>query len=501
MDQDPILAGIDIGTTGVKAALFSPDGRLLAAVTQEYPLHTPRPDWAEQDPQDWLNGTLTGLRQALAQANVRPERVVAVGVTGQMHSLVCLGADGHHLRPAIIWADRRSAAQADLARAELGDHLLAWCGNPVATGFMLTSWAWLRQHEPQIANATRTLLLPKDYVRFHLTGEQASEPSDASSTLLFDVYRREWSAPLLDWAGLRRDQLPPLLASAQVAGHLRPEAAAVCGLPAGIPVICGASDQAAQAVGQGVVAPGSGSVTIGTGGQVFAPLPYPKADPQLRLHLFCHALPDCWHLEAAMLSAGLALRWFRDRFAPGSSYAELADAAAPVQAATEGLFFLPYLSGERSPHMDPLARASFVGLELRHARGQLARAVMEGVVFALKQNLALVEVITGRLEPLVVSGGAVRHPLWLRLLADILDRRLTVSAVTEATAAGAAVLAGVGIGLFPDVQTALQQRTLPPPEEIQPDPAAVERYRPAYEQFCRLYPALRGATTVPGGDR
>lgn len=501
MKQTPILAGIDIGTSGVKAALFLADGRLLAVSTQEYPMHTPQPGWAEQDPQDWVTGALSGLQKVLAEVDVRPERVAAVGITGQMHSLVCLDAADRPLRPAIIWADRRSAAQVTQAQAEIGGRLLVWCGNPIATGFMLTSWAWLRQHEPQTAAAARTLLLPKDYVRLHLTGELASEPSDASSTLLFDVFRREWSDPLLDWAGLRRDQLPPLLSSAEVAGRLRPQAAAACGLPAGTPVICGASDQAAQAVGQGVIAPGTASVTIGTGGQVFAPLLRPEADPQLRLHLFCHALPDRWHLEAAMLSAGLALRWLRDRFAPGSSYAELADAAAQVQAAAEGLFFLPYLSGERSPHMDPQAKATFIGLELRHTRAHLVRAVMEGVVFALRQNLALMETITGRLEPLVVSGGAVRHPLWLRLLTDILDRRLSISVVEEASVSGAALLGGVGAGLFTDVGAALQQRTLPPPEEIQPNPAAVERYRPAYEQFCRLYPALRAVKTDSSSDR
>ncbi|HZW04594.1 MAG TPA: xylulokinase, partial [Anaerolineaceae bacterium] len=480
MKSETALAGIDIGTSGVKVVLLTPEGRLLASAGSEYPLHTPQSQWAEQNPDDWLAGALNGLRAVLAQSGIRPGDIAAVGMTGQMHSLVCLGADSRPLRPAIIWADRRSAEQVARAQAEIGSRLGAWAGNPVATGFMLTSWAWLRQHEPLVAGATRTLLLPKDEVRFRLTGLLASEPSDASATLLFDVSRRDWSVPLLAWAGLQRDQLPPLLESAQAAGTLLPEMAAACGLLAGTPVICGASDQAAQAVWQGVIAPGTASVTVGTGGQIFAPLSTPVPDPQLRLHLFCHALPNRWHLEAAMLSAGLALRWFRDRFAPGSSYAELADAAAQVAAAGEGLFFLPYLSGERTPHMDSGARAGFTGLGLEHTRAHLVRAVMEGVVFALKQGLDRMEAITGRLETLVVSGGAVRHPLWLRLLADILDRRLLVPAVEEATAGGAALLAGVGAGLFPDLPRALAARRLPPAREIRPDPDAAARYRPAY---------------------
>ncbi len=347
------LAGIDIGTSGAKSVLIDQDGNLLAWAGQEYPLDAPYPDWAEQNPQVWLDAAQNTLRQCLQASRLAPDQVAAIGLTGQMHSLVCLDESGAALRPAIIWADRRSRRQVQELTHRFGQqNLAAWTGNPLATGFMLASWAWLCQEEPHTAARTRWLLLPKDEVRYRMTGQIGSEPSDASSTLLFDPHKRSWSQPVLDQVGLSLNRLPAIHESAQVAGGLLPGFARACGLLSGTPVVYGCSDQAAQAFSQGVIQPGLVSCTIGTGGQVLAPLAEPVHDPDLRLHLFCHALPGVWHLELAILSAGLALRWLRDQVWPGSQYNELADAAAGVEAASEGLFFLPYLAGERTPHMD-----------------------------------------------------------------------------------------------------------------------------------------------------
>jgi xylulokinase len=308
---------------------------------------------------------------------------------------------------------------------------------------------------------------------------------------MFDTAGRDWSAPLLEALGIDPGLLPPVRESAEVAGGLRPEMAAVTGLRAGTPVVFGGSDQALQALGHGVVEPGVVSCTIGTGGQLFAPAPAPVYDPQLRLHLFCHALPDRWHLEAAILAAGLSLRWLRDNVLEGWSYATLADAAARVRPGSERLFFLPHLAGERTPHMDPQATGAFVGLTLRHRREHIARAVMEGVVFALRQGLELMLPKVGvPTERIVASGGATAHPLWLQLQADIFNRPIYRTATVEAAAVGAALLAGVGAGIYPDALEACRRTVAWRDEVIEPDPGNVARYEEAYGTFCRLYPAL-----------
>lgn len=411
-----------------------------------------------------------------------------------MHSLVCLDESGAPVRPAIIWADQRSRRQVQELTNRFGrQNLAAWTGNPLATGFMLASWAWLCQEEPQTVARTRWLLLPKDEVRYRMTGQIGSEPSDASSTLLFDPHRRSWSQPVLDQVGLTLDRLPAVHELAEVAGGLVPGFAHACGLLSGTPVVYGCSDQAAQAFSQGVIQPGLVSCTIGTGGQVLAPVAEPVHDPELRLHLFCHALPGVWHLELAILSAGLALRWLRDQVWPGSQYTELADAAAGVEAASEGLFFLPYLAGERTPHMDLSVRAAFAGLSLQHTRAHMVRAAMEGVVFALKQGLELMLSLGVPLERLVVSGGGTRHPLWLQLQADIFGRPVYPSQAVEATGRGAALLAGIGAGIFKDAQAAATRTVQPGQAPTLPRPDVVQRYAEAYLRFCALYPALKAA--------
>lgn len=487
----PYLLGIDLGTSGLKAAVLDAGGGLLASAGQEYAIDSPCPDWAEQNPQVWYDAACIAVRRALAEAGACPQDVQAIGPAGQMHSLVCLDESGAPLRPAILWADRRSAPQASRLNEQLGrEKLAAWAGNPAAAGFTLPSWLWLRENEPDVARRTRWLVQPKDYLRRMLTGEIGSEPSDASATLLFDPHTCAWNPALLDFAGLSPECLPPLGASAQVCAGLSPRAAADLGLVSGTPVVFGGSDQAVQALGQGLIDPGRVSCTIGTGGQWFAPLARPAHDPQLRLHLFCHVLPARWHLEAAMLTAGLALRWLRDQILPGGNYAALADAAAGVAAAAEGLFFLPYLAGERTPHMDPHATAAFIGLTMRHGRAHLTRAVMEGVVFAMRQGLDLLAGLGVQPAEVLACGGANRHPLWLRLQADIYGRPVRPASNPEATARGAALLAGVGVGHFDGFEAAI--RAVPAPRAaILPDPAGVERYARAYERFKQLYPALK----------
>ncbi len=485
------LIGVDIGTSSTKSLLVTPDGHILATAAQEYPIHSPQPGWAEQDPQDWVDAVVATLRNVLHDSGVNPAQVAGLSLAGQMHTLTPLDESGAPVRRAILWADRRSVDQVTWLRQRLADRLGPWTGNPLATGFMLPSWVWLLQHEPAAAARTRWLLLPKDYVRLRLTGQVGTEASDASSTLLFDPHTRAWSTPLLNELEIDARLLPPLGGSLSVAGALLPEMAYLTGLPTGLPVIFGGSDQAMQALGQGILEPGVVSCTIGTGGQVFAPLHHPVHDPQLRLHLFCHAAPDRWHLQGAILSAGLALRWLRDNILNPENYAALADSAAEAAAASQGLFFLPHLAGERTPHMDPLVRAAFIGLDLRHTRANLTRAVMEGVVFALRQTLDLVLELGAPLETLVAAGGSTRHPLWLQLQADIFNRAVHPSASADSTAVGAALLAGVGAGVFADLGEAVRRAVTPLRPPVQPDPARAGMYSRAYERYRQLYPAIK----------
>ena len=444
----------------------------------------PHPGWAEEDPRDWVAAAYTCIGEAIRQAKIHPRKIAAIGLAGQMHTLVCLNARGEPLRPAILWADQRSGDQVRRLQERIGlERLASWTGNPLATGFMLASWAWLMEHEPAAAESTRWLVLPKDYVRLVLTGILGTEPGDASATLLFDPHTLAWSAPLMEVVGLGPERLPPVFPSSGVAGHLLADAAEACGLPAGIPVIFGSSDVSLQALAQGVVAPGTVSCTIGTGGQLFAPLRTPRHDPLLRLHLFCHALSGTWHHEAAILSAGLALRWLRDQVWPGSNFSDLADAAAGVESGTDGLFFLPFLVGERTPYMEPGLSAGFLGLGLRHGKAHMVRAVMEGVVFELRQGLDLLLSLGTPVDRLLASGGATRNPLWLQLQADIFNHPIHVSRIDEATARGAALLAGIGVGIYQDAQDAIRQAVDEPAAGVFPNPERVGQYASAYQAY------------------
>jgi len=468
------LVGLDVGTTGVKALALSPEGDVLARVEESYELSTPHPGWAEQDPEDWWRAA----ERALAALGGEP---AAIGLSGQMHGLVVLDDRDRVLRPAILWNDQRTEAECVEIEERVGlARLIQLTGNRALTGFTAPKLLWLRRHEPTTYAQVAHVLLPKDYVRLRLTGEHAIDVADASGTLLFDVARRRWSQEMLEALQLDPAWLPRALESPEVSGET----------VAGIPVAAGAGDQAAAALGVGVDRPGPVSVVLGTSGVVFAALPAFAADPQARVHAFCHAVPGGWHAMGVMLSAGGSLRWLRDVLGPRGGYDELTAAAEEWPAGTEGLTFLPYLSGERTPHADPHARAAYAGLTLRHHRGALVRAVLEGVAYGLRDSLELLRELGVDPRDGRVSGGGARSDLWLRILASVLRLPIRRTAADEGSAFGAALLGGVAAGVFRDVHEAVATcvRLLEP---VDPDPQWVDAYEHGYRRFQLLYPALR----------
>jgi xylulokinase len=496
------LLGIDLGTTTIKTAVIAAaDARVLAAAQQEHAIHQPRPGWAEQNPDDWWTAVVNTTRRALADSGIDPAAVRGIGLSGQMHGTVCLGPDDRPLRPAIIWADTRSQPQVAAVRAAypveaLADHAP---GLPAA-GYMGLTLAWLAAHEPDILNRTAAVILPKDMIRLYLTGTVGTEPSDAAATWLFDVRTGDWSPALLDICGLdggslHRGRLPRLMPSAGVAGGLTRDAADALGLPEGAPVVAGAADMTVQALGYGLFAPGRALAIFGTGGQVFHALDRPAIDPQLRYNVYNHAVPDRWYAQAAILSAGLALRWLRDLLG-AESYAALSTAAVDVPPGADGLIFLPYLGGERTPHMDPAASGVFLGLRLHHGPGHLARAVMEGVTCALADCLDLVAPEAA----VLASGGATRSPVWRQIMADVFGRSVTLAAGDHHGCVGAALLAGVGAGVYADIAAACGR--LPgPAETIAPDPDRAAFYAARRAQFRRLYPLLQADMHVLASER
>jgi xylulokinase len=461
--QPLALVGIDVGTSGVKGIAISPAGEVLASAEEGYPLATPRPGWAEQDPEDWWRATERVLAALPAHT--------AVGLSGQMHGLVALDARDRVLRPAILWNDQRTGEEcAEIERLIGLDRLIALTGNRALTGFTAPKLLWLRRHEPETYARIAGVLLPKDYVRLRLTGDRAVDAADASGTLLFDVAHRRWSDEVLDALELPRGWLPEVFESPDVPGAP------------------GAGDQAAGALGVGVAAPGPISVVLGTSGVVFAALPAFAADPLARVHSFCHAVPEAWHAMGVMLSAGGSLRWLKD--AVGGSHQELAGAAETWPPGAEGLVFAPYLAGERTPHADPFARGAFVGLQLRHDRGALARAVLEGVAYGLRDSLELLRALGVDARVARVSGGGARSALWLRIVASALDLPLERTAVDEGAAFGAALLAGVRAGVFADVHEAVGA-AVHVREAVEPEAAWRDAYQSGYGRFTRLYETLR----------
>ncbi|MGH2403732.1 MAG: xylulokinase, partial [bacterium] len=417
------LLGLDVGTTGAKAVLIEPGGRVLAVATSDYPLLTPRPGWTEQAPQAWWEASVSTIRAVLAQSGIAADDVAAVGLTGQMHGLVALDRDGAVLRPAILWNDQRTAEECAWITEQVGvARVLELTGNPVLTGFTAPKIIWMRRHEPDLYARIAHILLPKDYIRFRLTSEFSIDVADASGTSLFDVRRRDWSTDMLDALEIPAAWLPRAAESPSPVGSVAAATASLTGLAPGTVVVAGAGDQAAQAVGTGVVRAGLVSATIGTSGVVFAHLDSAEIDPLGRLHAFCHAVPGRWHLMGVMLSAGGSLRWLRDsvgRDAWGAGAADAYDAmvaeAAGVPPGAEGLVFLPYLSGERTPHPDPDARGAFVGLTLRHHRAHLVRAVLEGVAMGLRDSLEIIKALGVRVSQVRASGGGARSGLWRQI--------------------------------------------------------------------------------------
>jgi xylulokinase len=488
------LLGLDIGTSGARALICTPTGAVLASASAEYPLSRPRPLWSEQSPETWWAGVVTAIRAALAQAGLPAAQIAGLGLTGQMHGAVFLDAADQVIRPAILWNDQRTAAACahitDLVGAE---RLVAITGNPALTGFQAPKILWLREYEPEHYARVAHVLLPKDYVRLRLTGDYASDASDAAGTLLLDLRARDYSAEILERLAIPRVWLPQVYEGPQVTGRLRPDVAAALGLPVGVPVVAGGGDNAAAAVGAGVVRAGVISSSVGTSGVIFAHSATPAHDPGGRLHGFCHAVPGAYHLMAVTLNAGGALQWLRDSLraiAPQLSYADLAALAAAAPPGSEGLLFAPYLSGERTPHRDPLARGAWVGLTNRHGLGHMARALMEGVVFAMRDGLELMRALGVPVTSIRATGGGARHQLWRELQADIYDAPIETLAADEGPAYGAALLAGVGVGIYHDVETAVAQ-TVRVVDHTAPSAERARRYEQLYATYRTLYPSLR----------
>jgi xylulokinase len=480
------LIGLDVGTSSVKGVAIDEDGQVLGVAERAHPLATPRPGWAEQDPEDWW----AGAQEVLVELDAG--RADGIGLAGQMHGLVALGAAGDVLRPAILWNDGRTQAQCAQIEERVGrDRLVALTGNRALAGFTAPKLLWLREHEPETYAAIRHVLLPKDDVRRRLLGgsELAMDVSDASGTLLFDVAARAWSDDVCAALELDRSWLPPALESGELAGHARLRLDGTLGADGrAVPVAAGAGDQAAGALGVGVVrAGGAASIVLGTSGVVFAAQDVYAADPQARVHSFCHSVPGTWHAMGVMLSAAGSLRWLRDALA--GSYDELTAAAAAWGPGAEGLVFAPYLAGERTPYADADARGGFLGLGLRHDRGALTRAVLEGVSFGLADGLDLVSELGGRPAVGRVSGGGARSPLWLEIVASVLDLPLEVVGVDEGAAFGGALLGGVAAGVFASAADAAQRVRVE--RVVEPRPAWVERYAELRPAFRAAWPALQ----------
>jgi len=493
--SDERFLGLDIGTSGVKAILVTPAGEVEAAASTPLALSTPQPGWAEQDPDAWWQATLTSVRALLAQ---RPgARVAAVGISGQMHSSVFLDAAGAVIRPALLWCDGRTTAECAEITARAGgeQQLREWVSNPALEGFTLPKVLWLRNHEPAAFQRLARVLLAKDFIRFRLTGALAAEPSDASGTLMYDPTRQRWSAEIMQAVALPLSLLPDVGGSAEVLGRISAGAARASGLAEGTPVVGGGADNACGAAGVGAVAPGEAVSSWGTSGTVLAPTARPLVDPGLRAHTFCHVLPDVWYVMGVILSAGGAFAWYRDQLArelAGTADADMAlnQEAAAIPPGADGVTFLPYLQGERTPHRDAAARGAFLGLSLAHSRAHLTRAVLEGVCFALRDSLTILQELGLSPSSLLLTGGGAKSPFVRRLQADVFGLPVCTVNREEGPAYGAALLAAVGAGAFPDLPAAARATLTRAPLE-QPDLRAHVQYEEPYRRFRAWYRAAR----------
>ena len=483
--------GIDTSTSATKALLMDVTGKVLGVASSEYSFETPQPLWSEQDPALWWHGTVDSIRRVLAKTAVEPAAVEAIGLTGQMHGLVLMDEKGEVLRPALLWNDQRTGKQCDEIRERIGrEKLIQITGNDALTGFTAPKILWVQENEPEIWDKVCQILLPKDYVRFKMTGDYASDRAGGAGTILFDLAKRDWSEEILQALGVPSSLLPKTFEGDQITGVLSPVAAAELGLPAGIPVVGGGGDQAASAVGTGAVRAGVVSLSLGTSGVVFATTDSPAIEPDGRLHAFCHSVPGKWHFMGVMLSAAGSLRWYRDTFASGMDYDSLLAPATEIAPGSDGLLFLPYLTGERTPHPDPLARGAFVGLTVRHGFAHMTRAVLEGVSYGLRDSFELMK-NSGleNIEQVRVTGGGARSLLWRQILADVFDTEIVTVNTTEGAAYGAALLAASGVGAFESV-TAACDATIRVTGKINPG-KDVKVYDEQYQLYRELYPALK----------
>jgi xylulokinase len=484
--------GIDIGTGGSRALLVDGRGAVRAGYTAAHEdMIMERPLWAEQRPENWWDASVQAVRGVLAAAGVSGADVKGVGLSGQMHGLVILDAANSVIRPSLIWCDQRSQAQVDAVNAKLGKQaILGYIANPVLTGFTLPKLLWVRDNEPRNFERVRKMLLPKDYVRFRLTGEYASEVSDASGTAVFDVVNRRWSFEMMDGLGLDRAILPKCYESVETTGAITPQVAELTGLAAGTPVVGGGGDQAASAVGNGIVESGIVSCTLGTSGVVFAHMDNVAYDPAGRVHTFCHAVRGKWHVMGVTQGAGLSLQWLRNQLVPGAAYDALTAEAATSPRGAHGLFWLPYLMGERTPHLDATARGGWIGLTASHKRADLIRALIEGVSYSQRDCLEIIEALGVPVRSVRASGGGAQSPFWRHLLAAILNKRVVTLATQEGSAYGAALLALAGSGEYasvPEVCRVAIRET----DSIEAPDADAAFYCEAHRIYQALYPALK----------
>jgi xylulokinase len=495
-----IVIGVDVGTSGTKAVAMDATGKLVASALVEYPLLTPKPGWAEQDAADWKEAAYKALTLLAHAPGIKPSDIKGIGLTGQMHGSVFLDANNQVLRNALLWCDQRTAPQCDAITEKVGEkQLIEMVCNPALTGFTAPKILWLRDNEPEIYEKVRKVLLPKDYIRFVLTGEFATDVADASGTLLFDVKNRTWHKGLMSLLDISPEFMPSAFEGTEVTGKLSAEAAKLTGLPAGIPVIAGGGDQAAGGVGNGIVRPGVISSTVGTSGVVFAFSEKITLDPQGRVHTFCHSVPGKWHVMGVVLSAGGSLRWFRDALCQNEKavaaetgrdpYEYITSAAETIPAGAEGLTFLPYLTGERTPHKDPYAKGAFVGLSLRHTRAHMARAVLEGVAYSMRDSLEIMHEMGVPITQVRASGGGARSPIWRQIQADVNKTPLVTTNIDEGPAYGAALLATVETGLYKSVEEACDA-IIKVVDTCEADASLAKRYDDGFALYQDTYKAL-----------
>ena len=488
--------GIDVGTSGTRALLLNERGAIIGSATEDHaPFASPSIGWAEQQPEDWWRACGIAVRRVLASAGLRGEDIACVGFSGQMHGAVMLDSHDRVVRPALIWCDVRTEPQCRAITEKIGaERLIQLTCNPALPNFTLTKFLWVREHEPANWKRVHSVMLPKDYVRFRLTGERAIDVADASGTLLLDVANRRWSQDVLQAAEIDERLLPVLYESPEVCARVSSAGAQATGLVVGTPVVAGAGDQAAGATGMGIVDPGAVSATIGTSGVVFAATDRPALDPRGRLHTFCHAIPGVWHVMGVTQAAGLSLRWFREQFGakegPGDPYDRLAAEASTVAPGCDGLLWTPYLMGERTPHLDPNARAALVGLTASHGRAHIVRAILEGVAFSLQDTFTIFDEMRVPVTSIRLGGGGARSRVWRQIQADVYGREVEIVAAEEGAAFGAAILAGVGASAWPSVGAAAAA-VVRVAERIAPETKSAATMKKSYAAFRRVYPATR----------